>query len=176
MESTEQIIEEYLRFVKKWFYLTDIKFKVMGPKGGSNYSNVDLIAIDEIKNKVYDIESKFRSAYKFSLADIKGLTDQLFTKGRSEAIRQFTKKKPIKVLVIFKDCFGTEKTGKFQKLEEEFRKQVKRRGFKSELWLIENLVVSLRNEITRMENKGRYDSGILQTIRLMNKIKDCQNS
>ena len=172
MESTEQIIEEYLRFIKNWFYLTDIKFKVRGPKWGSNYSNIDLIAIDDLNNKVYDIESKFRSAYKYGIADIQAIADQLLRKERNKAIGQFTKKKPVKVLVIFKDCFGAEKTGKFQKLESEFHRIIRRAGFDSELWLIENLLVSLREKIKKREDKGRYDSGILQTIRLMNKIKD----
>ena len=167
MESTEQIIEEYLRFVKKWFYLTDIKFKVPG-----NYSNIDLIAIADIKDESYDIESKFRSAYHFNIDEIKDITKQLLRKERQEKIKEFTKRKPIKVLVIYKECFGKEKTGKFQKLVKQFHKKIKRNGFKSEIWFIEDIIELLRAEIKKSGDKGRYDSAVLQTIRLINRSQD----
>jgi hypothetical protein len=41
MEVNEEIIEQYLKLVKEWFYVRDISFPV-----ARNYSNIDLLAFD----------------------------------------------------------------------------------------------------------------------------------
>jgi hypothetical protein len=52
MEVNEEIIEQYLKFVKGWFYISDISFPVP-----HNYSNIDLLAFDPKTGCYYDIAS-----------------------------------------------------------------------------------------------------------------------
>ena len=62
MDANEEIIREWLHLCKKQFTIDNISFKVFGPKGGSNYSNIDFFAVDNEGN-YYDYEVKWRSIY-----------------------------------------------------------------------------------------------------------------
>ena len=110
MEVNEEIIEQYLK-LKKFFYIHDIKFKVWGNKGGSNYSNIDFLALNDQGN-FYDIEVKFRSKYKLTFGSkaseewIVNLAEQLTRKERNEEIKKYSNKKPIKVIISTHICFG----------------------------------------------------------------------
>ncbi len=69
-EVNEEILEQCLKVVKKWFYISDILFPVP-----HNYSNIDVLAFDPLKKRYYDFEVKFRSAY--SLTDNDSGTDYM---------------------------------------------------------------------------------------------------
>ncbi len=79
-EVNEEILEQYLKVVKRWFYIGDIPFTVP-----HNYSNIDVLGYDPITDQYYDFEVKFRSA--FSLTNdgeaIRYLVDQ-FEKYREQ--------------------------------------------------------------------------------------------
>ena len=59
MDGNEEIVEQYLKIVKKWFCMTDIVYQV--PR---NWGNIDILAYDPNSKLYYDIEVKFRSAFK----------------------------------------------------------------------------------------------------------------
>ena len=65
MDVNEEIVIQYIKLIKKWFYMTDISFEVP-----HNYSNIDLLAYDPENNKYYDIEVKYRSAFSLTLKDM----------------------------------------------------------------------------------------------------------
>ncbi len=166
MEVNEEIIEQYLK-LKKFFYIHDIKFKVWGNKGGSNYSNIDFLALNDQGN-FYDIEVKFRSKYKLTFGSkaseewIVNLAEQLTRKERNEEIKKYSNKKPIKVIISTHICFG-KKSEKRKAIEDKVRAKVK--GYDLEFWYFEDIIQLLRKETGP---HGRYDSPILQMIRLLN--------
>jgi len=79
-EVNEEILEQYLKIVKGWFYIGDIPFTVP-----YNYSNIDVLGYDPTENQYYDFEVKFRSAYSLTNndKDIEYLVDQ-FEKYREQ--------------------------------------------------------------------------------------------
>lgn len=174
-DVNEEIISQYLKVVKKWFYATDISFKVI--RGNSN---IDILAFDPLNNKYYDIEVKFRSAYTIS-ANPKETTDtsknsvSWFTRQfsiypeRELKIKEFTnKQKPIKVLVTTKQLFGKSKN-KQQQLEILFKREMSKNGFKnSEIWYFDDIIKELYDSI---DLKGRYNTELLQTIRMIKTYK-----
>lgn len=165
MEVNEQIIEEYLK-IKKMFYIHDIKFKVWGSKGGSNYSNIDFLAID-CNSKLYDIEVKFRSKYKLTLGSnasklwINDIVEQITRKEREKEIEKYSKLKPLKILISTKICFGKGEE-KRKAIEKVIRDKV--RHYNIEFWYFEDIIEELRKKTS---SEGRHDSPILQMIRLL---------
>lgn len=118
MDVNEEIIIQYVKLIKKWFYMADISFEVP-----YNYSNIDLLAFDPAKKKYYDIEVKYRSAFTLSLANIKN--DKEFTKFVNQFLRpQRAKKtkeiignvKPTKIFVTTYRLFG-KTTNKREQIE-----------------------------------------------------------
>ena len=118
MEVNEKIIEEYLKLVKGWFYMSDVLFPV--PNG---YSNIDLMAYDPIKDLYYDMEIKYRSAKGIENRE---LEDHIFQMTRNER-NNYIKKiighniKPVKVFVTTKKYFGKSNKNE-KKLIEEMKK------------------------------------------------------
>lgn len=167
MEVNEEIIEQYLK-LKRFFYIHDIKFKVWGDKGGSNYSNIDFLAISP-NGDFYDIEVKFRSKYKLTVGSkasekwIQNLAEQITRKERIEEIKKYSNKKPKKIIISTHVCFG-KKSEKRKVIEEKLRSKVK--GYDLEFWYFEDIIPFLRKETGP---HGRYDSPILQMIRLLDK-------
>lgn len=60
-EVNEEILEQYLKIKKRWFYVGDISFAVP-----HNYSNIDVLAFDPLGNAFYDCEVKYRSAFSLT--------------------------------------------------------------------------------------------------------------
>ncbi|MBI3581363.1 MAG: hypothetical protein HY098_04705 [Nitrospinae bacterium] len=158
-DVNEEILEQYLKIVKKWFYIGDIPFKVP-----SNYSNIDVLGYDPTTNKYYDFEVKYRSA--FSLTNIDYLVDQFekYKLQREGKIREcIGKKKTIKVVVTTKKMVGMSET-KRSRMENTFHEKMKTNGYKSELWYFDDMIPELAKQV---EVKGRYNSQFLQAIRML---------
>jgi hypothetical protein len=164
-EVNEEILEQYLKVVKKWFYIGDITFTVP-----HNYSNIDVLGFDPIAKKYYDFEVKFRSA--FSLTNdgegkgISYLVDQFekYKDQREEKIREFIgRSKTIKVVVTTKKMLGKSEA-KRSEMETTFHNKMKALGYKSEIWYFDDMIPTL---VERVDVKGRYNTQLLQTIRML---------
>ena len=162
-EVNEEILEQYLKVVKRWFYIGDIPFTVP-----HNYSNIDVLGYDPIANEHYDFEVKFRSA--FSLTNdgegIGYLVDQFekFKAQREDKIKEFIgRRKTIKVVVTTKKMLGKSEA-KRSEMESTFHKKMKALGYKSELWYFDDMIPEL---VAQVDIKGRYNTQLLQTIRML---------
>lgn len=162
-EVNEEILEQYLKVVKRWFYIGDIPFKVP-----HNYSNIDVLGYDPIANEYYDFEVKFRSA--FSLTNdgkaIGYLVDQFekYRAQREEKLQEFIGRgETIKVIVTTKKMVGKSEA-KRSEMERTFHKKMKALGYKSELWYFDDMIPEL---VKQVDVKGRYNTQLLQTIRML---------
>ena len=164
MDVNEEIVKEWLHICKKQFTLESIRFKVYGPKGGSNYSDIDILAVDKGGN-YYDYEIKWRSAYSLRATDKKNIgafIKQVLRKERIEKIKEIIGNKPCKhIFVTTKQLFGRSKT-KRGMITKEFSKRNITTIF------FEDIIKEL---VSQIEVKGRYDSPILQTIRMLKYFK-----
>lgn len=159
MEVNEKIVEEYIKLIKKWFYMTDVSFTVP-----YNYSNIDLLAYDQINDIYYDFEIKYRSAYYMSKTndeELNGHIHQMTRLERKEKIEEIIgkKKKLIKVFVTTKKHFG--KSGENEK---RFINGLKKKRYKCEIWYFDNIIPELYDAL---EKTGRYNTELTQTIRLI---------
>lgn len=162
-EVNEEILEQYLKVVKKWFYIGDIPFTVP-----YNYSNIDVLGYDPVAKVYYDFEVKFRSA--FSLTNdgegIGYLVDQFekYKTQREEKLREFIgRSKTIKIVVTTKKMLGKSEA-KRSEMESTFHKKMKALGYKSELWYFDDMIPEL---VEKVDIKGRYNTQLLQTIRML---------
>jgi len=162
-DVNEEIVEQYLKLIKHWFYIGDISFQV--PR---NYSNIDILAYDPQGKKYYDLEVKFRSAASVTNCDedAQWLAEffQKYKIQREKKIREYTQgKKSIKVIVTTFQMMGKSET-KRQKMEERFHKAMKKRGFNSEIWYFDKMIPKL---VECVETKERYNTQLLQAIRML---------
>jgi len=167
MEVNERIVEEYIKTVKGWFYMTDILFEVP-----HNYSNIDILAYNPKDDKYYDLEVKYRS--EFSLPK-KNITDnkefqkfikQFLRDERQKEIERIigtnNKEKVVKVFVTTHKCFGTKND-----IEETFKDILKKeKGFYSEVWYFDKIIQEL---VEKTNEKGKHNTELMQTIRLIKK-------
>lgn len=159
MDVNEEIIVEWLHICKNQFTIDNIPFKVYGPKGGSNYSNIDILAADN-NNKFYDYEIKWRSVYSLSTTDLEdpeALLHQLSRRERRARIGGIIGKKAYKKVFITTHQFFGKSVEKRQKFVKFFNKN------DVEVKFFEDIIDELVNKI---EIKGRYDSPVLQVIRI----------
>ncbi len=162
MEVNERIVEEYLKTVKEWFYMTDIPFKVP-----SNYSNIDILAYDPKNNQYYDFEIKYRSAYVLPQKDImqnsefQRFVNQFLRHERQDKIEQIIEsdKKVTKIFVTTRKCFG-----KGNNIENSFKAVMKENNFESEVWYFDDIVPELYK---KTNEKGRHNTELMQIIRLI---------
>jgi hypothetical protein len=162
-DVNEEIVEQYLKLVKHWFYIGDISFQV--PR---NYSNIDILAYDPKRKEYYDLEVKFRSAASVTNCDedAQWLAEffQKYKNQREKKIREYTQgRKSIKVLVTTFQMMGRGGE-KRRKMEERFYRAMKKRGFNSEIWYFDKMVPEL---VKCVETRGRYHTQLLQTIRML---------
>jgi hypothetical protein len=169
-EVNEEILEQYLKIVKKWFYVGDIPFAVP-----HNYSNIDVLGYDPKNKKYYDFEVKFRSA--FSLTNdgkaIYYLVEQ-FTKYKDQRERKIREyigaNKTTKVVVTTHKMMG-KSTAKRTNMEADFKKIMKSEGFPSEVWYFDEMIPLL---VENVQESGRYNTQLLQTIRMLKTYSDIQ--
>jgi hypothetical protein len=158
MEVNEKIVEEYIKSVKGWFYMTDISFPVP-----SNYSNIDLLAYDHKNDEYYDLEIKYRSAYHLTLNDerLEQFIYQMTRPERQEKLEEIIGKGKnlIKVFVTTRKHFG-----KSDDIGNHFIKTLKGKGFKSEIWYFDDIIPELYDTL---DKKGHYNTELTQTIRLI---------
>ena len=160
MDVNEEIAKEWLHLCKKQFTLDNIPFKVYGPKGGSNYSNIDLLAVDS-ENNYYDYEVKWRSVYSLSASDKEtpeGFLHQMTRPERIEKIREIIGERSYKkILITTHHHFG-----KTEKKKNEFINFFNKHQI--EVIFFEDIINELINQI---KTNGRYDSPVLQVIRIL---------
>lgn len=170
MDVNEEIIIQYVKLIKKWFYMADISFEVP-----HNYSNIDLLAFDPSTKKYYDIEVKYRSAFTLSLANIKN--DKEFTKFVNQFLRPqrakktkeiIGKEKPTKIFVTTYRLFG-KTTNKREQIEKEFKKKILKKGYKCEIWYFDEIMPKLFDSV---EKTGRHNTELIQTIRFIKTFVD----
>jgi hypothetical protein len=162
-EVNEEILEQYLKVVKRWFYIGDIPFAVP-----HNYSNIDVLGFDPVGNRYYDFEVKFRSAFSLTNNDesISYLVDQFekYREQREAKLRQFIgHRKTIKVVVTTKKMVG-KSAAKRSRMESSFRKKMIALGYRSRLWYFDDMIPEL---VAHVDVKGRYNTQLLQTIRML---------
>ena len=163
MEVNEEILEQYLKIVKKWFYIGDIPFVVP-----HNYSNIDVLGYDPKSDQYYDFEVKFRSAFSLSNdgESIGYLVDQFekYRTQRESKLREFIgRRKTIKVVVTTRKMIGKSES-KRAAMESSFHKKMKALGYKSQLWYFDEMIPEL---VDRVGSRGRYNTQLLQTIRML---------
>jgi hypothetical protein len=154
-DVNEEIVAQYLKLVRRWFYVPDISFAVP-----HNYSNVDLLAFDPNSDRYYDIEVKYRSRYTIAATDRKGNR-----KERERAIERYTHKhKSTKVLVTTKQMMG-KTPAKRERLESAFLSGLAKVGFNdAEVWYFDDMIPKI---VECVGEAGRYDTELLQTIRML---------
>jgi hypothetical protein len=170
-EVNEEIIEQYLKLVKKWFYVTDISFRVPG-----NYSNIDLLAFDPQHSQYYDIEVKYRSAYTLTAKNRSGedvskksvmeLVDQ-FTSypTREVTIRNYTNKQTAKKILVTTKNFLGRSQSKRNQMERAFYSELSARGHdNATIWYFDDIIPEL---VDQLDPCGRYNTQLLQAIRMI---------
>ena len=162
-DVNEEIIEQYLKIVKKWFCVVDIPFKVP-----QNYSNIDILAYDPKIDKYYDIEVKFRSAYSVTNngKDIIWLVEQFskYKNAREKKLKEYTgRKKAEKILITTRIVMGKSSKKRIG-MESDFKKYMKDEGYKSHVWYFDDLIPKL---VESVDTTGRYNTQLLQTIRML---------
>ena len=162
-EVNEEILEQYLKVVKKWFYVTDIPFAVP-----HNYSNIDVLSYDPVNKKYYDFEVKFRSA--FSLPNNQESTDYLveqfnkYAPQRNAKLREFAgRRRPVRVIVTTRTMIGKSQLKKTE-MEKRFRRRMRDLGYTADIWYFDDMIPEL---VENVESTGRYNTQLLQTIRLL---------
>ena len=159
-DVNEEIIKEWLQLCKGQFTMEDVNFKVFGSKGGSNYSNIDILAVDK-ERKYYDYEVKWRSVYSIGATDketVEGFLNQLERKERVAKIKSIIGNKSYqKVFITTYTLFGKSKE-KRDRFIELFNKR------NIQVLFFEDIIPEL---IKKIEIKGRYDSQTLQLIRML---------
>lgn len=160
MDVNEEIVRTWLQLCKNQFTMDDITFKVYrkkSGKGGGGHSNIDILAVDN-KGIYYDYEVKWRSRQSIgatSRETPEALIAQMINKERDKKIKSITGRKSCKKIFITTHIF-------FRKRKEEMEIMFKDRGIK--VLYFEDIIPELINTVNK---KGRYDSPILQTIRML---------
>ena len=126
MNVNEEIVEKWLNVCKNQFTISNIRFKVVGEKGGSNYSDIDILAVDP--NGIYhDYEVKWRSAASLTKGVIDDRLDKIFNqilrKERADKISEIIgESKYHQYFIITRQYFGkTEAKREF--FVKEFQKR-----------------------------------------------------
>ena len=162
-EVNEEILLQYLKVVKKWFAIADIPFKV--PK---NYSNIDILAYDPQNDGYFDFEVKYRSAYSLTndSESIKWMSGQFdkYKEAREKKIAEFVgRRRTTKIIATTYKMLGMSKD-KREDMERKFKTKMKKLGYKSEIWYFDEIIPNL---VDHIELKGRYNTELLQTIRML---------
>jgi hypothetical protein len=164
MDVNEEIVEQYLKIVKGWFCMTDIAYKVP-----NNYSNIDILAYNPKENLYYDIEVKFRSAFVIPLSsfdtnsEVEKFIHQLTRKERNEKIQEIINGPLKKMFVTTYQLFG-QSVDKRKEIETRFKSLVESHGFECEILYFDEIIPELVNQTSK---KGRYNTQLMQTIRLI---------
>ena len=159
-DVNEIIVSNWLKLCKKQFTMENISVKVEGDKGGSNYTDIDILAVDREGN-YYNYEIKWRSVFVLPSTDEKhfpGYVKQLKRLERMKEIKRLTGTTKVKhFFVTTKNHLG-KKEEKRQIFIDKFKKEC------IEVLFFEDIVCEL---VEVIKINGRYDSEVLQTIRML---------
>ncbi|OLS23106.1 MAG: hypothetical protein HeimC3_26560 [Candidatus Heimdallarchaeota archaeon LC_3] len=160
MDVNEEIVEKWLQLKRNQFTRTNIKFKVIGEKGGSNYSDIDILAVDN-DGKYFDYEIKWRSKASLSATNqdkLNNIINQMTRPERMKKIEEMIGKSE------YEKIFVTTKTflGKSPQKREELTKIFKEKNI--EMLFFEDIIKEL---VEIIDVKGSYDSMVLQIIRML---------
>jgi len=165
MDVNEEVVKQWLHICKKQFTIENIRFKVYGSKGVSNYSDIDILSVD-VDGNYYDYEIKWRSVYSIGATDkeeLGSLIHKMLRTERIEEIKKIIGDKPYKkIFITTKQMFG-----KTVKKRNHFIREFKKKGI--EIKFFEDIISEL---VGKIDLKGRYDSQITQTIRVMKYFKE----
>lgn len=164
MDVNEEIVKQWLHRCEHKFTIENISFKIVGVKGGSNYSNIDLFACDANGN-YFDYEIKWRSVYSMNATkteEPEGFINQMFRKERVERIKEIIGNRPYQKVFITTRNFLGASSKKKKTLETLFNsKSITIKYF-------EDIIKELLDSISE---KGRYDNETLQIIRMFKMFK-----
>lgn len=170
MDVNEEIVEQYLKIVKKWFYMSDIAYKMK-----HNWGNIDILAFDPVENLYYDIEVKFRSRFKLHLPSFDSnpekdkFINQLAGEERNVKIQEIIHTTARKIFVTTHSLFGHKEENR-REIETRFKNLLKSKGFECEVWYFDDII---RKLVDQTNVKGKYNTQLIQTIRLIKTyIKD----
>lgn len=159
MDVNEEIVKQWLHRCKLQFTIENVTFKTFGKKGGSNYSNIDILACDT-NGQFYDYEIKWRSVYSLSATENEepeAFVNQMCRSERIEKIKEIIGNKPYeKVFITTEKMFG-KSSKKRKKLESLFEQN----GIS--IYYFENIINEL---VSSISEKGKYDNETLQIIRM----------
>lgn len=165
MDVNEKIVEEWAHGCKKQFTMANIRFKTRGAKGGSNYSDIDLLGLDA-NGEAYDYEIKWRSIPWVGATPgetVKALAGQLSRPERKEKIKEIIGDRPYHKIFVTPQLMISGK--KKAELIGEFKKN------DIQILYFEDVLSDLVNLIKDAGEKGRYDSETLQIIRMLRLLK-----
>lgn len=159
MDVNEKIVKEWLQVCRNEFTMEDIKFKVFGEKGGSNYSNIDLLSWDG--KRYFDYEVKWRSQYIIpntdnGIKEVEGWINQIKNVPRDEKINEITNGMGSLHRIVVTETTFTK--GLRERVGEIFNKA----GI--EMLFFADIV---RELVDKTETKGKIDTEISQIIRMM---------
>lgn len=162
-EVNEEILEQYLKIVKRWFYVGDISFAVP-----HNYSNIDVLGYDPTADQYYDFEVKYRSAYSLTNngKDILYLVNQFskYKEQRESKLREYVGMNPtIKIVVTTHKMLG-KSLKKRAAMEKDFEQAMRGEGFNSQIWYFDEIIPKLVESVSK---SGKYNTQLLQTIRML---------
>lgn len=155
VDVNEVIVKNWLQLCKNQFTLENISYVVP-----HNYSDIDILAVD--KNGVYyNYEIKWRSVYSIGATDketVQAYIKQLTRPERMEKIKQIIGHTTVKnIFVTTKVHFGKSET-KRKGIEEQFNVAGISILYFSDI---------LNELVSKISTSGRYDSEVLQTIRML---------
>lgn len=165
METSERIVESYVRHVKGWMTISNVKCK--------QNKEIDILAIDPLSNKKYHIEVSVHITTPFQK-----LTTNEIERGKGdEAKRRRTLKffvedkfNDTNILEKLKDYGFSEDYGKvivtYDVEESEEMKQALEEN-KIAIWKIHDLI----KEIMENVDSKYYSDDILRTIQLISQIE-----
>lgn len=168
METTEKIVEAYVRYVKNWATIANIRCQ--------GQYEIDLLAIDPVGGGRYHIESTVSVSGAYSKLTDKPYDPELLkrrphTAGQRRTVDYFAKRK-FSATGIRKTLkkYGFEKRN-YEKIivtwsaTEDAKKKAKKRGIK--LWYFPELMKQIRDEIKG--GRTYFVDDTLRTLHLFDK-------
>lgn len=153
MDVNEQIVKEYFELVKGCLVRNNIEY-------GKHHASIDLLAVDKQGN-IFDMEVKWKSA--IAIKDSKDrengfnhFVKQLNDTERDKIIEKLIGKKPTQKMFITTKHFLSKR--KFHYWKGRFEKE------NIEVLFFDDIIPNLVNAI---HVKGKYESPVLQTIRML---------
>ncbi len=166
MEINEEIVKEYFTKVKKCFILENVIYKLQtqreGKKKGGGWSDIDLLVYDPFKNRIIDVEVKYRHNAQFhtgkdKTSNINNVIHDFLRSERQQCISIYNPNnlEILKIFVTNRKAFSERKRTEYEKIL---------RDNNIELLYFEKIVERLKKYY--QENSNKMTSVIGQMIRI----------